>query len=48
LAEQFLERSDLPAKANIDAVHIASATVHGMDYLHESANTLPMLKFREN
>jgi hypothetical protein len=33
LAEQFLERSDLPAKANIDAVHIAAATVHGMDYL---------------
>lgn len=33
LAEQFLERSSLPAKANIDAVHIATATVHGMDYL---------------
>jgi len=33
LAEQFLERSNLPAKADIDAVHIASATVHGMDYL---------------
>jgi hypothetical protein len=33
LAEQFLERSDLPAKANIDAVHIAAATVHSMDYL---------------
>jgi len=33
LAEQFLKRSNLPAKADIDAVHIAVATVHGMDYL---------------
>lgn len=33
LAEQFLGRSNLPAKANVDAVHIAAATVHGMDYL---------------
>jgi hypothetical protein len=33
LAEQFLERSSLPAKADVDAVHIAAATVHGMDYL---------------
>jgi hypothetical protein len=33
LAEQFLERSSLPAKANVDAVHIATATVHGVDYL---------------
>jgi hypothetical protein len=33
LAEQFLERSNLPAKADVDAVHIAVATVHGMDYL---------------
>lgn len=33
LAEQFLGRSSLPAKANVDAVHIAAATVHGMDYL---------------
>jgi len=33
LAEQFLERSSLPAKANVDAIHIAAATVHGMDYL---------------
>ncbi len=32
LAEQFLERSNLPAKADVDAVHIAAATVHGMDY----------------
>ncbi len=33
LAEQFLGRSNLPVKANVDAVHIAVATVHGMDYL---------------
>lgn len=33
LAEQFLERSNLPAKADVDAIHIAAATVHGMDYL---------------
>lgn len=33
LAEQFLGRSNLPAKANVDAVHIAAATIHGMDYL---------------
>jgi hypothetical protein len=33
LAEQFLVRSSLPAKADVDAVHIAAATVHGMDYL---------------
>jgi hypothetical protein len=33
LAEQFLKRSSLPAKADVDAVHIAAATVHGMDYL---------------
>lgn len=33
LAEQFLARSSLPPKADIDAVHVAAATVHGMDYL---------------
>jgi predicted nucleic acid-binding protein len=33
LAEQFLERSNLPSKADVDAIHIATATVHGMDYL---------------
>lgn len=33
LAEQFLGRSNLPSKADIDAVHIAAATIHGMDYL---------------
>jgi hypothetical protein len=30
LAEQFLERSNLPSKADVDAVHIAAATVHGI------------------
>jgi hypothetical protein len=33
LAEQFLSRSNLPAKADVDAIHIAAATVHGVDYL---------------
>lgn len=33
LAAQFLARSNLPPTANIDAIHIAAATVHGMDYL---------------
>ena len=33
LAAQFLTRSSLPPKAKVDAVHIAAATVHGMDYL---------------
>ncbi|MCU7244205.1 MAG: PIN domain-containing protein [Microcystis aeruginosa Ma_QC_Ca_00000000_S207] len=33
LAAQFLIRSNLPAKASDDAVHIAAATVHGLNYL---------------
>jgi hypothetical protein len=33
LAGQFLSRSNLPSKARVDAIHIAAATVHGMDYL---------------
>lgn len=33
LAAQFLARTNLPPKANVDAIHIAAATVHGMDYL---------------
>ncbi|HAO10796.1 MAG TPA: DNA-binding protein [Planktothrix sp. UBA8407] len=33
LAAQFLAISNLPPKANIDAIHIAAATVHGMNYL---------------
>jgi predicted nucleic acid-binding protein len=33
LAEQFLQMRAIPAKAAVDAVHIAAAVVHGMDYL---------------
>ena len=33
LAGQLLARSNLPPKAAVDAIHIAAATVHGMDYL---------------
>lgn len=33
LAVQFLAQSSLPPKAEVDAIHIAAATVHGMDYL---------------
>jgi predicted nucleic acid-binding protein len=33
LATQFLTRSNLPPKAKVDAIHIAAATVHGIDYL---------------
>lgn len=33
LAAQFLGQSSLPPKAKVDAIHIAAATVHEMDYL---------------
>jgi hypothetical protein len=33
LAEQFLLKSNLPVKAGTDAVHIAIATIHKMNYL---------------
>ena len=33
LAEYFLAASALPAKAALDAIHIAVAVVNGMDYL---------------
>lgn len=33
LAGLLIHRGIVPSKANIDAVHIAVATVHGMDYL---------------
>ena len=33
LGAQFLIRSNLPPKASDDAIHIAVATVHGLDYL---------------
>ena len=33
LAAQFLRQSNLPLKAADDALHIAAATVYGLDYL---------------
>lgn len=33
LAAEFLTRSNLPLKASDDAVHIAAASVHRLDYL---------------
>ena len=33
LVQTFIEKGPIPAKATEDAVHIAYATVHGMDYL---------------
>lgn len=33
LAERFLEEHAMPAKAAIDAIHVAVAVVNGMDYL---------------
>lgn len=33
LAAQFLRKSNLPPKASDDALHIAAATVYGLDYL---------------
>jgi len=33
LGAQFLIKSNLPSRAADDAIHIAAATVHGLDYL---------------
>ncbi len=33
LAEQFLQKTNLPPKASDDTLHIALATVYGLDYL---------------
>lgn len=33
LAERLIEDVPLPRKAELDALHIATATIHGMDYL---------------
>ena len=33
LAEELARQVPLPARAAVDALHIAVATVHGMDYL---------------
>jgi predicted nucleic acid-binding protein len=33
LAEELLSRASLPAKARVDAIHIAAAAIGGMEYL---------------
>jgi hypothetical protein len=33
LAEQLIAGGGLPSQARVDALHVAMATVHGMDYL---------------
>jgi len=33
LARAFVEKGPIPEKARVDALHIALATTHGMDYL---------------
>jgi len=33
LALELLRHTGIPAKADVDALHVAVATVHGMDYL---------------
>jgi len=33
LAVQIMKKASLPEKANIDALHIAVAALHGVDYL---------------
>lgn len=33
LALELLRRTRIPAKAEVDALHVAVAAVHGMDYL---------------
>lgn len=33
LARDLLRRTPLPARADVDALHVAVAAVHGMDYL---------------
>lgn len=33
LGRSLVERGPIPQKAAVDALHIAVATVHGMDYL---------------
>jgi predicted nucleic acid-binding protein len=33
LARELVEKTPLPMTARVDALHIATATVHGMDYL---------------
>lgn len=33
LARSLVEKGPIPTKASVDALHIAVATVHGIDYL---------------
>lgn len=33
LAREILDQGGMPAKAYVDAVHVALAAVHGLDYL---------------
>lgn len=33
IAERLLSQASLPSKAKVDALHIATATIGGMDYL---------------
>jgi hypothetical protein len=42
LAEAFLRASLVPTKAAADALHIAVAAVHGVDYLLGTSGTWPM------
>lgn len=50
LADELLRRTRIPAKAAVDALHVAIAAVHGMDYLISwncthivNANILPQV-----
>jgi hypothetical protein len=50
LALELLRRTRIPTKADVDALHVAIATVHGMDYLLSwnckhivNANILPQV-----
>ena len=33
LAESFLNENSMPQKARVDALHLATAAIHGVDYL---------------
>jgi hypothetical protein len=50
LAHELLRRTRIPAKADVDALHVAVAAIHGMDYLISwnckhivNANILPQV-----
>lgn len=49
LAVEFIAKSSLPPKAADDALHIAAATVYGLDYLLTwNCKHMPMLKSKRN